>query len=76
MNAVKYPHLSMKLVGQDGNAYAIMGRLASVLRKGKVPKVEIDAVLADMMSGNYDHLLCVAMATVECDPYEGYDDEN
>lgn len=75
MNDVKYPYLNMRLVGRDGNAFSIMGRLARTLRIGGVPKPEIDAVLADMQSSDYDHLLRVAMATVICDADDGEEDE-
>lgn len=67
MITIKYPHLNMRLVGEDGNALIIMGRLSRVLRRGGVPKEEIDAILEDMTSSDYDHLLRVAMTTVDCD---------
>lgn len=56
MITIKYPHLNMRLVGEDGNAFAIMGRLSRVLRRGGVPKEEIDAIIEDMTSSDYDHL--------------------
>lgn len=33
---VKYPHITVKLVGADGNAFSIMGRVMSALRRGDV----------------------------------------
>ena len=69
---VKYPELTVCLVGEDGNAYAIMGRVGSKLRihlreEGKTKK-EIDEIVeqyySESMSGDYDNLLRVAMSYV------------
>ena len=48
-----------KLVGVDGNAYVLMGHWQHAARKAKRTKEEIDAVLKDAMSSDYNHLLCV-----------------
>lgn len=48
-----------ELVGQDGNAFALMGHWQSCARKAGRTKEEIKAVLDDAMSGDYNHLLCV-----------------
>lgn len=75
MSEVKYPQLHMRLVGEDGNAYSIMGRLFHALRKGGVSSEEIKAVMDDCMSSDYDHLLRVAISTVTCDA-DVYEDED
>ena len=64
MSDTKYPHIEVQLVGEDGNAYAIMGRVQRALRSHDIPKSEIDEYLEESMSGDYDHLLCVAMQWV------------
>ena len=61
---VTYPAIEVQLTGTDGNAFAIMGEVRRGLRRGGVSPSEIDAVLADMMSGDYDHLFKVATQTV------------
>lgn len=61
---VKYPDVEVQLVGQDGNAYAIMGAVSSALRRHGVEKEEIDIYTAESMSGDYNHLLQTAMAWV------------
>jgi hypothetical protein len=71
--SIKYPQLHMRLAGEDGNAYSIMGRLTRVLRRGGVSQEEIKAVMDNMTSSNYEHLLQVAMETVTCDSDE-FDD--
>jgi hypothetical protein len=52
---------TVKLVGQDGNAFNIMGLCRRAALKAKWSPERLDAVMADMRSGNYDHLLQVAM---------------
>ena len=54
---VKYPNVHVKLVGRDGNAFAILGACSKAARKGRVPKEEIDKFMTEAMSGDYDNLL-------------------
>ena len=56
----KYPEIEVELVGQDGNAFAIMGAVQKALRKAEVSKDEIDLYLKESMSGDYDNLLRTA----------------
>ena len=51
---------AVKLIGEDGNAFVILGVCKSAARKAKMPKEKIDAILEEMMSGDYDHLLRTA----------------
>ncbi len=46
-----------KLVGIDGNAFSLMGHFAACARKCKWSKEDIDKVLKEAMSSDYDHLL-------------------
>lgn len=62
---VRYPDVKVQLVGMDGNAFAIMGRVSCALRKAKVPQEEIDAYLEESMSDDYDNLLQTAMQWVD-----------
>jgi ribosomal protein S18 acetylase RimI-like enzyme len=55
----------VELVGQDGNAYLIMGKVQKALRRAGVPKKVIDEYLRDSKSGDYDHLLAVACEYAE-----------
>ena len=59
-----YPEIEVQLTGNDGNAFAIMGAIQKALRQHDVPQDDINAVLAEMKSGDYDHLLQTAMQTV------------
>lgn len=49
----------VKLVGEDGNAFAIMGRWKTAARKAGWSQAEIAKVIDDAMSGDYEHLLYV-----------------
>jgi hypothetical protein len=49
------------LIEEDGNAFAILAKCRKAARNAGWPKEEIDAVLNEMQSGNYDHLLRTAM---------------
>lgn len=62
----KYPNIKVKLVGEDGNAFTLIGLVTRALKANKVPKAEIDQFKAEAMSGDYDHLLrtCMAWVTV------------
>ena len=63
----RYPEIQVRLSGEDGNAFAILGRTAAALRAAGVPPEEIDAFFAEATSGDYDHLLQTTMAWVDCD---------
>jgi len=47
------------LVGVNGNAYVLMGTWQHAAKKQGIPKNEIDAVMKDCTSSDYDHLLQV-----------------
>ena len=55
---------TVKLIGEDGNAYAIMGRVRSALRKAGYSEEELDKYHEEATSGSYDHLLSVTMKWV------------
>lgn len=60
----KFPEVEVQLSGQDGNAFVIMGNVTGAMRRAGISKEDRDAYMADAMSGDYDHLLQVTMATV------------
>lgn len=60
----KYPEIEVSLIGQDGNAFAIMSRVQATMRRAGVPKEELDEYLKESMSGDYDNLLRTAMKWV------------
>ena len=57
-------NIRVKLVGEDGNAFTIIGRVSKALgREGHENLVK--EFQAEAMSGDYDHLLQTAMDYVE-----------
>lgn len=60
-----YPEVVVKLVGEDGNAYSIMGRVAKALKRAKISQSEVDRFYAECRaSGSYDGLLVKVMEWV------------
>lgn len=55
---------TVKLIGQDGNAFAIMGNVKRALKSAGADKEYIDKYLSEATSGDYDHLLAVSMEYV------------
>ena len=66
----KYPNINVRLVGEDGNAFAILGRVSRALRQGGVSDQEVAAYHAEATSGDYDHLLATTVAWVSTDDDE------
>jgi hypothetical protein len=64
MSDVKYPKIKVKLVGEDGNAFAILGRVNRALAAAGIGKTERDAFMAEAMSGDYNDFLATCMRWV------------
>ena len=60
----KHPDITVQISGQDGNAFAIIGRVTAALRKAG-RKDEIPEFTAEAMSGDYDALLRTCMRWVD-----------
>jgi hypothetical protein len=68
---VKYPEVYVPLVGEDGNAYAILGRVTRALKRAGVSAEEVAEFRAEATSGDYDNLLRTVLAWVsEGEPEE------
>ncbi len=61
MSDVKYPNITVKLIGEDGNAFSIIGKCLRTMRRAGLSQEEQDAFQAEAMSENYDHLLTTCM---------------
>ena len=71
---VKYPQVKVKLVGEDGNAFSILGRVTKALRRAKVSEEEINLFRKEATSGDYNNLLATVMNWVGEEEPE--DDDN
>lgn len=57
----------LKLVGLDGNAFAIMARASKALRRAGYTREEVDQYLREARAGDYYELLAVTMSWCDCD---------
>jgi len=57
-------NVKVKLVGEDGNAFAILGRVRKAMRRAGFDK-EADQMFLEAQQGDYDHLLQTVMKYVE-----------
>ena len=57
--------VKLDLVGLDGNAFVLMGTFAEQARREGWTKAEINKVLTECKSGDYDHLLQTLIAHCE-----------
>jgi hypothetical protein len=51
--------VKLQLAGLDDNAFSLLGAFQKQARKEKWTKEEIDEVMDESMSGDYNHFLCV-----------------
>ncbi len=51
--------VKLTLVGLDGNAFALLGAFKGAARKAGYKFHDIDPIIKDATSGDYDHLLAV-----------------
>lgn len=63
---IKYPEIEITLLGEDGNAFAILGAVQRELRQNGIEDKEIALFVKEATSGNYDELLqtCMKWVTV------------
>ncbi len=62
---IRYPDVHVRLVGQDGNAFAILGRVMGALREAGVPDEERKRFEREATAGDYDELLATCMRWVD-----------
>ncbi len=65
----------VKMVGEDGNAFAIMGRCKKAARKAGWSAETIEGMLEDMQSSDYNHILGIAMEHFDVDAEEDGDED-
>ena len=55
---------TVKLIGEDGNAFAILGKVSKALKKAGLTE-EAKKYMEEATSGDYNHLLAVTMEYVD-----------
>ncbi len=61
---MKYPDVVVKLIGKDGNAFAVLGAVNRALTRAGHNDAAKE-FMTEAMSGDYDHLLATAMDYVD-----------
>ena len=62
-----YPHIEVDLVGEDGNAFFIIGRVRQALRRGGVDEEIVAQITEEATSGDYNMVLRTVMKYVDAD---------
>ena len=65
MSDIRYPEITVELIGHDGNAFAVLGRVQRELRRAGVSKEEQQLFMDTATAGDYDHLLATCMEWVD-----------
>lgn len=63
--SLKHPEIRVRLVGEDGNAFAILGRVMCAIRRAGLPPEEVAAFRDETTEGDYDGLLRAVMRWVD-----------
>lgn len=65
MSEVTRERPTVKLIGTDGNSFAVLGRVKRALRFAQYSDDDIKKFMSEATSGDYDHLLATCMRWVE-----------
>ena len=57
--------IEVELSNYDGNAFVILGKVQSALKKAGASKEDVAEFLKEAMGGDYDHLLRTCMKWVD-----------
>jgi len=60
-NDIRHPEITLKLVGEDGNAFFIISRARQAMRRAGLPTAEIEEFSREATSGDYDNVLATCM---------------
>ena len=72
MSLENLPRPVVKLVGEDGNAYSILGRCQAAMRKVGWQREQISLFQKEAMSGDYDQLLRTVVKYCDEDSEDDY----
>ena len=61
MSNPKYPDITVRLVGENGNAFHILGLCLSAMRRANIPQEERDEFYRQATTSDYNHLLITCM---------------
>jgi hypothetical protein len=61
----KYPNITVKLTGTDGNALALIGKVKDKMRRSGVESENIKLFVEEALSGDYNNVLQTCMKWVD-----------
>ena len=64
MSNALYPDVTVRLVGEDGNSFAILGAVRKALKRAGHNDI-VEKFTEEATSGDYDHLLQTVMKYVD-----------
>jgi hypothetical protein len=71
MTGPRYPDVSVRLVGQDGNAFYVLGAVRRALQAAGVPAADVETFTREATTGRtdgltgYEHLLVTVLRWVD-----------
>ncbi len=63
--SVKYPDVKVQLSGEDGNVFAVIGRVSKALKRAGLRNEAEEFTKTAIESGSYDAVLRFCMDTVD-----------
>jgi hypothetical protein len=60
----KYPDIVVQLIGENGNAFGILGAVTKAMRKAGIDGKERSQFMFEATAGDYDNLLTVVQQWV------------
>jgi hypothetical protein len=58
---MKYPNITVELVGRDGNVFAILGACNRAMSRAGLTPVQREEFITEATAGDYDHVLRTVM---------------
>ncbi len=69
-------NIHIKIVGEDANAFAILGRCRKAMKHAGCTTAEIDAFVKEATARDYHHLIMTVLGTFKSVDGGGEDEEN
>ncbi len=70
MNTIVSQKVRLNLQELNGNAFCLMGAFQKAARNQGIRQAQVDAVIKECQSGDYDHLLQTLIANTESEDSE------
>jgi hypothetical protein len=65
MGEIRYPNITVQLVGEDGDSLSILARVQRAMHRAGIDDVVIKEFQNEAISGDYNHLLQTCMKWVD-----------